>query len=54
MDDEKLIEFVRKHNVLYDLSHAKYMDINFKNNIWKEIGEEMKIKGNKPIFIIIL
>lgn len=41
MKDEELIECIRKHTVLYDLSHGKYMDTDFKNNIWKEIGQEI-------------
>ncbi|KAL1516151.1 hypothetical protein ABEB36_000070 [Hypothenemus hampei] len=45
MNDEELIEHVRKNNALYDLSHSKYMDINYKNNIWSKIGEEMNTKG---------
>ncbi|KAK5641195.1 hypothetical protein RI129_009742 [Pyrocoelia pectoralis] len=42
MNDEKLIELVREYHVLYDLSHCKYMDTGFKNNIWARIAKEMK------------
>nr|XP_022911624.1 transcription factor Adf-1-like [Onthophagus taurus] len=42
MNDEKLIEMVRDYPVLYDLSHAKYNDINYKNGIWKEIAKQLK------------
>ncbi|KAF5307839.1 hypothetical protein FQR65_LT18321 [Abscondita terminalis] len=45
MNDEKLIELVRNYPVLYDLSNAKYMDTNFKNTIWRKIGDEMKTTG---------
>lgn len=45
MYDEKLIELVRNYPVLYDLSNPKYMDTDFKNNIWSKIGEEMKTTG---------
>lgn len=45
MNDEKLIELVRNYPVLYDLSNPKYMDTNFKNNIWTKVGEEMKTTG---------
>ena len=45
MDDELLIELVRNHPVLYDLSQPKYMDSNFKQDIWNKIGEEMKVDG---------
>ncbi|XP_071653243.1 uncharacterized protein [Temnothorax longispinosus] len=39
MDDEKLIEYVRQHVELYDLSHFKYMDGNHKEKIWTLIGK---------------
>ena len=45
MDDELLIELVRNYPVLYDLAQPKYMDSNFKKDIWNNIGEEMKIDG---------
>lgn len=46
MNDEKLIELVRRYPVLYDLSHAKYMDTDHKNTIWSKIAEEMETTGN--------
>jgi hypothetical protein len=45
MNDEKLIEFVKKNTVIYDLSNPKYMDNSLKEKIWKEIGEDMKVDG---------
>jgi len=47
MNDEKLIELVRKYSVLYDLSHPKYMNTDFKNIIWTKIAEEMETTGKK-------
>ena len=49
MDTEKLIELVRKHSELYDLSNSKYSDNLHKERIWEEIVEE--IKHNKLHFI---
>lgn len=49
MNDEKLIELVRKYPVLYDLSHSKYMDTDYKNTIWSKIAEEMETTGKKYI-----
>jgi len=49
MDNEKLIELVRQHNVLYDLSHAKYLDGQYKEKIWKSISEELDQPGNSNI-----
>ncbi|XP_045471918.1 uncharacterized protein LOC123678761 [Harmonia axyridis] len=45
-DDEKLIACVRKHPELYDLSSDKYMDVGFKNEIWKKIGDELDLDGS--------
>jgi len=44
--DEKLIEMVRSHVELYDLSHAKYMDSGYKDSIWRSIGDEINLTGN--------
>ena len=52
MNDEKLIELVRKYPVLYDLSHAKYMDTDYKNTIWNKIAEEMETTGKKYIIYL--
>ncbi|KAL1488157.1 hypothetical protein ABEB36_015115 [Hypothenemus hampei] len=43
MDDftEKLIEHVKKYNVLYDMSHADYKNIRIKNKVWDEIAKDM-------------
>ncbi|XP_058830974.1 uncharacterized protein LOC131689719 [Topomyia yanbarensis] len=41
MDEEYLIELVCTYPVLYDLSHAKYMDVRYKSEIWKRIGAEL-------------
>ncbi|XP_068207668.1 uncharacterized protein [Palaemon carinicauda] len=46
MDDELLIELVRNHLVLYDVAQPKYMDCRFKQNIWKKIGDVMKVDGS--------
>ncbi|KAI4465982.1 alcohol dehydrogenase transcription factor myb/sant-like [Holotrichia oblita] len=40
---EKLIEYVKKYNILYDLSHPDYKNNRAKNKIWDEIGDIMKI-----------
>lgn len=45
MDDEKLIELVRKYEFLYNLQHPKYMDTAKKEMAWKEISEELKQSG---------
>lgn len=41
---EKLIEHVKKHNVLYDMSHPEYKNVRIKNKVWDQIAKEMGIK----------
>ena len=51
MENEHLIELVRSHPALYDLSNQKYMDSNLKQELWKKIGEEMKLDGKFMIYL---
>lgn len=37
-DTEILIENVRQHLILYDLSHGEYKNIKKKDKIWDEIA----------------
>ena len=39
IEDELLIKLVRIYPALYNFSSKKYMDSNFKQDIWKKIGE---------------
>ncbi|KRT82117.1 Myb/SANT-like transcription factor [Oryctes borbonicus] len=41
MDCEKLIEFVKEHEILYDTSHPKYMDQHRKDKLWRLIAARM-------------
>lgn len=52
MEDEKLIESVRKYEFLYNLKHPKYMDTVRKEQAWKEISDELKQSG-KNVFILL-
>jgi hypothetical protein len=45
MEDEKLIETVRKYELIYNLKHPKYMDSVKKDLVWKEVGEQLKQPG---------
>ena len=51
MDDETLIVLVEENSVLYDLKHPKYINTQFKERIWKNIGEQLKHKVIVHIFI---
>jgi len=45
MDNEKLIELIRSHTELYDLSNSKYSDSTCKEKIWKGIAGELNQTG---------
>jgi len=45
MDSEKLIEVVRTHPSIYDLSDPKYSDATHKDKLWKVIGDELNQPG---------
>ncbi|XP_050311572.1 transcription factor Adf-1-like [Anthonomus grandis grandis] len=42
---EQLIELIKKHRILYDLSHPEYKNTRIKNKVWDEIGALLKIDG---------
>lgn len=43
MEDEKLIDLVRKYEFIYNLKHPKYMDTIRKEIAWKEIADQLQI-----------
>lgn len=52
--DEQLIELVREHQEIYDMSHKKYMDTHHKNKVWNEIGETLNTGEHIGILYLIL
>lgn len=53
MDSEKLIELVKAHIGLYDLSSPYYSDITWKEKVWKEIADELHQTG-KIIYLNVI
>nr|CAD7602458.1 unnamed protein product [Timema genevievae] len=43
---EKLIEIVKLHAVIFDLSHPDYKNIRNKSKIWEEIGRSLGEDGD--------
>jgi hypothetical protein len=39
--DERLIDVVRDHPVLYDPTIKNYKDAMVRNNVWKKISKEL-------------
>jgi hypothetical protein len=50
--DEKLTELGRKCEELYDMSNKKYCDNVWKENLWGQIGEELKKSGKIQCFLL--
>jgi len=45
MNDELLIELVRKRPVLYDSNNRNYLNADCKKKVWIEIGKAMNVDG---------
>jgi hypothetical protein len=45
MDDEQLIEAVRNHSALYDLTPAAYRNVDCKEKAWKEMSVKLSQPG---------
>ena len=43
--DEKIRELVHKCEELYDMSNKKYSDSVWKEQLWGQMGEELKKSG---------
>jgi hypothetical protein len=43
--EEKLIELVRLHEVLFNYEMASYRDKCVRQKAWEEIGKELHIQG---------
>lgn len=44
-DEEKIIDFVRKHEILYNKRHKEFRDSGRKQSLWLQIAEQLDIKG---------
>lgn len=43
-DEEKIIDFVRNHEILYNKRHKEFRDSEKKQRLWLEIAEQLDIK----------
>ena len=44
-EDELLIEFVQKHEILYDLKDPEFKNTMKKDLLWREVGKALKKEG---------
>lgn len=45
--EEKLIETVRLHKLLYDTRHIDYTKAKLKNILWDKISDDLELKNGK-------
>ncbi|XP_050313465.1 uncharacterized protein LOC126748344 [Anthonomus grandis grandis] len=46
-EEEKLVGLVSKYELLFDMSNKNYSNTEIKDNIWKQIGEQMNWPASK-------
>ena len=44
--NEKIIELVKKYDCIYNLQSPQYKNFQFKSELWKKIGENVKGNAN--------
>lgn len=44
-DEEKIIDFVKSHEVLYQVKHPKFRDSEAKNRLWLSLAKELNKDG---------
>lgn len=48
--EEKLIEQVRLHEILFNCKLASYRDQHVRQEAWEDIGKELKISGRLQMY----
>lgn len=44
-EEEKLIEFVKTHDILFNAKNKKFRDSEAKNRLWLQCAAEMELPG---------
>jgi len=52
MNDEMLIECVRQHVELYDISDKRYIDGAHKQRVWKKISQQLGHSGKLSTLLV--
>lgn len=50
-EEEKVIEFVKCNDMLFDVRNKKFCDSEAKNRLWLELANEMNKDGKSIIFL---
>lgn len=44
-DEEKIIDFVKSNEMLYNVKHKKFRDSEYKNRLWLRLANELNQEG---------
>lgn len=44
-DEEKIIEYVKSNEILYNVKHKKFRDSEAKNRLWLVLANDMNVDG---------
>ena len=50
MEEEQLIEAVRQHRELYDLTWTSYRNLDVRENAWKSVADKLNQPVNENVF----
>ena len=53
MEDEALVEAVRRRNIVYDVARMNYHNNDKKELAWREIAQELNREGKYAYFSVI-
>lgn len=53
-DEEKIIDFVKTNEILYNVKHKKFRDSEAKNRLWLKLATDMNMSSDGSYFNIIL
>lgn len=52
-EEEKIIDYVKSNEILYNVRHKSFRDSEAKNRLWLHLANEMNIDGEYLVFIWI-
>lgn len=44
-DEEKIIDFVKSNEIIYNVKHKKFRDTESKNRLWLTVANDLGIEG---------
>lgn len=44
-DEEKIIHFVKSHEIIYNVKDQKFRDTESKNRLWLQLAKDLNLDG---------